>query len=156
MVVFAFGLLLLIALWVRKVRGAILLSIVATTILAIVVEAIGDPKVWSLTVPEWPGFGDLAKKPDFGTLGEFSLIGSFEEVGVVAALLFVFTLMLADFFDTMGTMTAIGAEGDLLDERGHPAERRADPGRRLRRRRRGRPGRCLVEHQLHRVRLGCR
>ena len=119
-VVFAFGLLLMIALWVLKVRGAILISIVATTILAIVVEAIGDPKVWSLTVPKLPGFDDLAEKPDFGTLGEFSLIGSFEEVGVVAALLFVFTLMLADFFDTMGTMTAIGAEAGLLDEEGAP------------------------------------
>ena len=35
-------------------------------------------------------------------------------------LLLVFTLMLADFFDTMGTMTAIGAEADLLDEEGMP------------------------------------
>ena len=119
-VVFAFGLLLMIALWVRKVRGAILISIVITTILAMLVEAIGDPKVWSLTTPKWPGFDDLVEKPDFGTLGEFSLLGSFEEVGVVAALLLIFTLMLADFFDTMGTMTAIGAEGDLLDEEGIP------------------------------------
>ncbi len=118
--VFSLGLALLITLWVRKVRGAILISIVATTILAIIVEAIGDPKAWALTVPDVPGFGDLAEKPDFGTLGEFSLLGSFEEAGVVAALLFVFTLMLADFFDTMGTMTAIGAEADLLDEDGIP------------------------------------
>src|SRR6202008_2555170 len=50
----------------------------------------------------------------------FSLLGSFESVGVVSALLFVFTLMLADFFDTMGTMTAIGAEAGLLDEEGTP------------------------------------
>ena len=35
-------------------------------------------------------------------------------------MLFVFTLMLADFFDTMGTMTAIGAEAGLLDEEGVP------------------------------------
>ena len=119
-VVFAFGMLLLIALWVLKVRGAILISIVLTTILAIVVEAIGDPKAWALTVPKIPAFDDLAEKPDFATLGEFSLLGSFEEVGVVAALLLVFTLMLADFFDTMGTMTAIGAEAGLLDEEGTP------------------------------------
>jgi AGZA family xanthine/uracil permease-like MFS transporter len=32
----------------------------------------------------------------------------------------VFTLMLADFFDTMGTMTAIGAEAGLLDAEGVP------------------------------------
>ena len=124
--VFAFGLLLMIALWVRKVKGAILISIVVTTVLAIVVEAIArprhgvgdDPTGWALNVPALPG--DIVEKPDFGTLGEFSLLGSFEEVGVVAALLLVFTLMLADFFDTMGTMTAIGAEAGLLDEEGMP------------------------------------
>jgi adenine/guanine/hypoxanthine permease len=32
----------------------------------------------------------------------------------------VFTLLLADFFDTMGTMVAVGAEGDLLDDEGNP------------------------------------
>ncbi|MDF1604821.1 NCS2 family permease [Nocardioides sp. YIM 152315] len=116
--VFAIGLLLVIALWVLKVRGAILISIVATTILAIVVEAIGSPKAWSLTVPAWPD--KVFDSPDFGTVGEFSLLGSFENAGVVTAILLVFTLMLADFFDTMGTMTAIGAEGGLLQEDGTP------------------------------------
>jgi AGZA family xanthine/uracil permease-like MFS transporter len=119
-VVFVAGLALVVALWVRKVKGAILISILATTVLAIIVEAIGAPKAWSLTVPDVPGFGDLARKPDFGTLGEFSLLGSFDQVGVVSALLFIFTLMLADFFDTMGTMTAIGAEAGLLDKEGIP------------------------------------
>ncbi len=116
--VFAIGLLLVIALWVRKVKGAILISIIATTILAIIVEAIGSPKAWSLTTPAWPD--KIFDTPDFGTLGEFSLFGSFEDVGVVTALLFVFTLMLADFFDTMGTMTAIGAEAGLLLPDGTP------------------------------------
>jgi adenine/guanine/hypoxanthine permease len=123
--VFVFGLLLVIALWVLKVRGAILISIIATTVVALVVEAIGDlgraaevAGGWSLTVPRPPD--DWLVTPDFGTLGEFSLIGSFEEAGVVTALLFVFTLLLADFFDTMGTMTAIGAEAGLLDEDGKP------------------------------------
>ena len=40
--VFVVGLLLLIALWVRRVPGAILISILVTTVLAIVVEAVGD------------------------------------------------------------------------------------------------------------------
>jgi AGZA family xanthine/uracil permease-like MFS transporter len=125
-VVFAVGLVLVISLWVLKVRGAILISIVATTILAVVVEAIGDfgqggaknPTGWGLTVPALPD--KVVDLPDFGTLGEFNLFGSFESVGVVAAVLLVFTLMLADFFDTMGTMTAIGAEAGLLDEEGAP------------------------------------
>src|SRR3954469_12152135 len=116
--VFAVGLLLVIALWVRHVKGAILISIVATTILAIIVEAIGEPKAWSLTTPAWPD--KIFDTPDFGTVGHFSLLGSFQNAGVVTALLFVFTLMLADFFDTMGTMTAIGAEAGLLQPDGTP------------------------------------
>ena len=116
--VFAVGLLLMIGLWVRNVRGAILISIIVTTILAILVEAIGSPKAWSLTTPAWPD--TLFDTPDFGTLGEFNLLGSFENAGIVTALLLVFTLLLADFFDTMGTMTAIGAEAGLLQEDGTP------------------------------------
>jgi adenine/guanine/hypoxanthine permease len=128
--VFAIGLALIIVLWVLKVRGAILISIVATTVLAIVVEAVADigpasadnPKGWSLNVPAWPD--KVFDSPDFGTLGHFSLLGSFQNVGAVTALLLVFTLLLADFFDTMGTMTAIGAEAGLLEEDGTPPNTR--------------------------------
>jgi len=126
--VFAFGLLLVIALWVTRVKGAILISIAVTTVLAIIIEAVAkvgpmfgaefNPTGWALNVPAWPD--ELVSKPDFGTLGEFNLFGSFEAVGAVAAILLVFTLLLADFFDTMGTMTAIGAEAGLLDEEGTP------------------------------------
>jgi AGZA family xanthine/uracil permease-like MFS transporter len=98
-------------------------------VLAIIIEAIADigssadnPKGWSLNVPAWPD--KIFDTPHFDTLGEFSLLGSFENVGVVTTLLLVFTLMLADFFDTMGTMTAIGAEAGLLQEDGTPPNTR--------------------------------
>ena len=120
--VFCAGLLLMIGLWVRKVRGAILISIALTTALAFVVEAIGSPKAWGLITPSWPD--DVIKKPDFGTIGEFNLLGSWENAGVITVLLLIFTLMLADFFDTMGTMTAIGAEAGLLREDGTPPNTR--------------------------------
>ena len=127
--VFCIGLVLIITLWVRKVRGAILISILGTTVIAMIVEAIfkigpmgaGDsynPVGWNLNVPTLSGM--KFSGPDFGTLGEFNLFGSFSAIGGVAALLLIFTLMLADFFDTMGTMTAIGAEAGLLDGEGPP------------------------------------
>jgi AGZA family xanthine/uracil permease-like MFS transporter len=128
--VFAVGLVLMIALYVRQVKGAILLSIVATTVLAVIVETIAkigpmvapdgavNPRGWNLNVPAIPDA--VIDLPSFPTLGEFSLLGSLDRVGVVAVALFVFTLLLADFFDTMGTMTAIGAEAGLLDEEGAP------------------------------------
>src|SRR3954452_116676 len=123
--VFVIGMMLLVTLFVRKVKGAILISIIATTVIAIVVESlvnagssVDSPTGWSLNVPSWPT--KIADRPDFGLIGQFSLFGAFERVGLVSALLLVFTLMLADFFDTMGTMTAIGAEGGLLDAEGVP------------------------------------
>ena len=126
-VVFAIGLALVVALWVLRVKGAILISILVTTVLAIIVEAIGDlgssvdsATGWSLNIPTLPD--KVIDVPDASTLGEFDLLGSFDRVGVVAALLLIFTLMLADFFDTMGTMTAIGAEAGLLDEDGNPPD----------------------------------
>ncbi len=128
--VFVVGLLAIIVLMVLKVRGAILIGIVSATVLAVVIEAIADigpsfiapgkvnPHGWGLNVPKLPD--TWADTPDFGLLGDFSLLGSWDRVGFVAAVLFVFTLLLADFFDTMGTMTAIGAEAGLLDEAGAP------------------------------------
>ena len=129
--VFCIGLLLMISLHARKVPGAILIGITVTTILAIIVEAVTktgpsftadgpNPKGWNLTVPELPDA--LFAVPDFSLIGTFNLFGSFERVGVVAASLLVFTLLLADFFDTMGTMTAVGAEAGLNTEEGGAPE----------------------------------
>ncbi len=128
--VFAVGLVLMISLYVRGVKGSILISIVATTVLAVVVETFAkigpmvspdgtyNPKGWNLNVPAIPS--GIVELPSFPTLGEFSLLGSLDRVGLVTVALFVFTLLLADFFDTMGTMTAIGAEAGLLDKDGAP------------------------------------
>jgi adenine/guanine/hypoxanthine permease len=128
--VFCLGLFLVLTLYIRGVKGALLIGIAVTTVVAIIVEEIADigptvvggevvnPKGWNLTVPAMPD--TIFDTPDFGLLGEFSLFGSFERVGFVTAALFVFTLLLADFFDTMGTMTAIGAEAGLNDPDGVP------------------------------------
>lgn len=131
--VFVTGLMLTVLLVAWRVKGAILIGIVATTVFAVIVESLVkvgpynkgmgpdgkpmiDPDGWQLNVPKLPG--DIVGSPDLALLGDFSLFGSFERVGVTAALLFVFTVMLADFFDTMGTVVAVGAEGDLLDRSG--------------------------------------
>ncbi|HEX2419162.1 MAG TPA: solute carrier family 23 protein, partial [Micromonosporaceae bacterium] len=109
--VFVLGLLGMLILVVRRVKGAILIGIIGTTILAIIVEALvkvgpsaggKNPTGWGLNVPKLPE--TVADVPDFGLLGKFSLLGSWERAGFVVALLFVFTLLLTDFFDTMGTM----------------------------------------------------
>lgn len=52
------------------------------------------------------------------------MFGAFGKVGIVSVALLIFSLMLADFFDTMGTMVAVGAQGNLLDEQGNPPKTR--------------------------------
>ncbi|GAA2026462.1 NCS2 family permease [Pseudokineococcus marinus] len=127
-VVFVVGLLVTVVLVVRGVRGALLIGVVVATALALVVQAVFDvggqapdgsnPTGFGLTVPEAPAA--WLAWPDLGLLGQVSLVGAFAAVGAVTAVLVVFTLVVADFFDTMGTMVAVGAEGGLLDEEGNP------------------------------------
>lgn len=116
--VFCLGVLLTLSLLARGVKGAILISIVVMTVVAMVINAAADvaDKAWGLTVPDWPD--DVVGTPDFGLVGEFSLFGAFDEVSAVTVVLLVFTLFLTDFFDTMGTAVGVTSEAGLLDERG--------------------------------------
>ncbi|KLO63517.1 MULTISPECIES: NCS2 family permease [Dermacoccus] len=124
--VFIIGVLLIAALMARRVHGAMLIGIIAMTALALVIEGVADlgakgeknPTGWSLTIPSMPK--DLLTAPDFSIIGDFSLTGAFAKVGAISAILIIFTLVLGAFFDLMGAMYAVGAEGDLLDENGVP------------------------------------
>ncbi|WP_432181969.1 NCS2 family permease [Streptomyces sp. NBC_00063] len=114
--VFCLGVLLTIGLLARKVKGAILISIVVMTVVAVVINSVAEVKSWGLTTPEIPD--DVFAAPDFGLLGDFSLLGAFGRTGALTVILLVFTLILSDFFDTMGTVVGITAEAGLLDEKG--------------------------------------
>jgi AGZA family xanthine/uracil permease-like MFS transporter len=129
-IVFGIGLLLTIALMVKKVKGAILIGIVVATAAAIAIESafkIGplfngatgavNPKGWNLNVPAMPA--EVVATPDFSLFGQFDLLGSFDRVPLITAILFIFTLLLSDFFDTVGTVTAIGHESGLIDDEGN-------------------------------------
>ena len=118
-VVFCVGLLLTITLMARRVPGAILISIVVSTILAVIIEAIatipsskGAPD-WGLQVPKWPD--KVTATPDLHLIGKFSLSGGFHHAGIITAIVFIFTLILSDFFDAMGTIVGISTEAGLLD-----------------------------------------
>ncbi|KOT28122.1 MFS transporter [Streptomyces caelestis] len=114
--VFVLGTLLTLALIVRRVPGAILISIVVMTVVALIVNAVADVPSWGLTTPTWPG-NPLAT-PDFGLIGEVSLFGGFGKVGVLTGILFVFTVLLSCFFDAMGTIMGVSDEAKLTDAQG--------------------------------------
>jgi AGZA family xanthine/uracil permease-like MFS transporter len=111
------GLLLTLLFLARGARAALLLGILGTTILAILVNALHGGTVWTT-----PGVavvpGSLVAWPDFSTLGAGINFEVFARLGVLAACLAIFSIMLSDFFDTMGTVIGIGAEARWLDKEG--------------------------------------
>ncbi|HSU69954.1 MAG TPA: NCS2 family permease, partial [Micrococcaceae bacterium] len=124
--VFVFGLVLTIVLVVRKVKGAILIGIIASTILANILEAtlhIGpsfngktsNPVGWSLVTPQLSNWS----LPDLSLIGKFDLFGSFTHLGAIAAVLLAFVILLSIFFDAMGTMVGLAGEAGTIDKDGN-------------------------------------
>ncbi|WP_018602555.1 NCS2 family permease [Mycobacterium sp. 155] len=121
-VVFVFTLLVTGILVARRVRGGILIGLATGTVVAIIVEAIWHlgsatehPGGWGLSVPSLSG--SPFALPDMSLVGAFSL-GSFGRIGALAAIMLVFTLVFANFFDAMGTMTGLSREAGLSDAQG--------------------------------------
>ncbi|KAA2262960.1 NCS2 family permease [Solihabitans fulvus] len=122
-VVFVIGLIITSVLVARKVRGAILIGVLASTVLAIVIEAIVhagpskgvNPKGWNLGYPALPD--KVVGLPDLSLVGDVSF-GAWTRLPAITAALLVFTLVLANFFDAMGTMTGLGKEAGLVGKDG--------------------------------------
>ncbi|PWC07261.1 NCS2 family permease [Mycetocola zhujimingii] len=123
--IFVITLLLGGVLVARRVKGALLIAILVGTVLAVITELIWpvgasnggeNPGGWSLTVPALPT--QVFSAPDLGLIGAFNF-GAFERIGVLAALMLVFTLVFTNFFDAMGTMTGLSKEARVADENGN-------------------------------------
>lgn len=112
-VVFVVALVLVAILMARRVPGALLIGIVVATVVALVINAIADgTPIAGAQLPDKP-----VGAPDFGLVGDFSF-NVFDVVGVSAALALIVTVLMANFFDAMGTALAIGREAQLTDEHG--------------------------------------
>ncbi|HEX3300192.1 MAG TPA: NCS2 family permease [Actinomycetota bacterium] len=112
---FVFGLMVTSALVARKVKGALLIGIVATTIVATIVNEAKHLTVitdGSATLPH-----HIWAAPDFALVGNFSF-SFISALGFWSALAVVIAVMLSDFFDTVGTVIGIGGEAKMLDEQG--------------------------------------
>ena len=117
-VVFVFTLLLMFVLHARRVPGAILISIVAGTVLAVVINAVATVPEgqWGLVTPHLPD--QLLAMPDLSLFGQVDVFGGFGRAGVVTALVVLFTLVLSGFFDAMGTIVGLSEEAGTADEKG--------------------------------------
>ena len=124
-VTFVIGLALALALMAMRVRGALLISILATTVVAIGLNAaVGAENSGFLpgtaVLPNQYFFDFSAE--NFSTIFQplgamFSIFGK-EGVPFVIVALVIFSLMLSDFFDTMGTVVGVGEQAGLVDRDG--------------------------------------
>ena len=124
---FVFGLLLMVVLVALRKRAAILIGLLVTTVIAVVLEStqnigsansdpslpgLENPTGWGLNVPAIPK--TLIGYVDPTPLFDIDIFGAFGAIGALAAGLAVFSLLLSDFFDTIGTVTGLATEADLM------------------------------------------
>ncbi|MFC5928992.1 NCS2 family permease [Cryobacterium melibiosiphilum] len=122
--VFVLGLIITGVLLARKVKAALLIGIVTTTVIAVILEAIfkvgpslgTNPAGWNLNAPVLPS--SIVAVPDLSLLGQVSF-GAFDRIGLLAGVMLVFTLVFTNFFDAMGTMTGLATEAGLANKNGH-------------------------------------
>ena len=117
---FLFGFFLTTWLLVRGVKGALLWGILSTTLLAVVLNTgLGGQQA----------FGSAALVPTRlvglpqGFTGSEAIFGRwdwglFTQLGALSSILAIFSLLLTDFFDTMGTVVGLGEEGKFLKKDG--------------------------------------
>lgn len=127
--IFVLTVLIIAVLMALRVRASILIGLLVGTVLAIIAEAtlrIGGkfvdgkfvtPFGWDTTIPGLPS--QIISTPDFSTIGQVDLFGSFGRIGLLAALMLVFTLVFSNFFDAIGTMTGLSKQAGLADEKGN-------------------------------------
>jgi AGZA family xanthine/uracil permease-like MFS transporter len=96
------GLLIIAFLISRRVPGAIVIGIVVATAAGLVVG-----------VSHWPA-GAWLRMPRFDTLFQADLRSAFD----IRLLPLLLSIIMVDFFDTLGTVTAIAETGDLHDREG--------------------------------------
>jgi AGZA family xanthine/uracil permease-like MFS transporter len=114
-----FGLLLTIALRARRIPGDLLIGIVVATALATIInEASGEDAGFTAgaTIPD-----DVYESPNLELLANFNF-DAFTELAFISAIVWAFTLFMADFFDTMGTLVGVGKSAGYLDQEGRLPE----------------------------------
>ena len=108
-----FGLLVTLWLQARGTSGSLLIGIALTTAIAVLVNSATAGRAFptpgqAVIPPSWLAL------PDFSTLGAGVDLSVFARVGILAACVIIFSIMLSDFFDTMGTVIGIGGEAGWL------------------------------------------
>jgi len=114
------GLIIIGVLHHFKVKGDILIGILATWVLGIVAELTG----WYQVNPEAgvfsviPSFSWESIKSNFAAPALFQFDFGFIKDNLAPFAIIVFTFLYTDIFDTVGTLIGVAQKGDLLNEDG--------------------------------------
>ena len=106
-------------LYIKKIKGSILIGILATWILGIICQAADI-----YTVDAANGYYSLLPKfeiTDFSSLGDtfgqcFNI--DFSDVGIFNFIVIIFSFLFVDLFDTLGTLIGVATKADMLDKDG--------------------------------------
>ena len=113
------GLLIIAILYVKNVKGAILIGIIVTWVLGIICQVTGIYQIdiengfYSL-IPSWSSFDIGAIGLTFGKC--FDLAGN--DIKILDVVAIVFAFLFVDIFDTLGTLIGVANKADMLDEDG--------------------------------------
>jgi len=114
-VVAMIGLVITAVLVASKTKGAILLGMLSATVVAVVVDVTGFLGGGVLAQGALAGATAVVSMPAFDTIFQLDIAGALQ-VGLIG---WIFAILITDFFDTMGTVVAIGGEAKYLDKQGN-------------------------------------
>lgn len=110
LLIFITGVIVTAVLLVRRVKGAIVIGIILTTLIA---AGIGR---WWGSGPELVRYNGVFAAPDFSLVGQLDWKGSLQ----YAVLPIIFSFVFTDLFDSLSTLVGLSEAANLLEDNGDP------------------------------------
>ncbi|MGI6216104.1 MAG: NCS2 family permease [Coriobacteriales bacterium] len=107
------SIILAIVLQALEVKGAMIISIIVAVIVGIPLGVTVIPTTWNFGLDFSAFAAPFQTDPSTGTLAIIELFTQ------PILLMYAFSLLMSDFFDTMGTVEAIGSAADFVDKDGN-------------------------------------
>lgn len=106
------SILVAVVLQVLKVKGGLIISIIAATVVGIPLGVTLLPAEWNFGLDFSAFAAPFQTDPATGTI---AILQVFMQP---ILLMFVFSLLMSDFFDTMGTVVAVGEQAHFVNKKG--------------------------------------
>jgi len=111
------GLVVTAVLVVRRVKGALVLGIIFTTLIAVPIGRLyGNASAVNFGIPTLVTWKGIFAAPDFSLLFKLDIFGSLK----LAVWPVIFAFLFTDMFDSLSTFVGVAEAGDLMNENGEP------------------------------------